>query len=485
MAASEVDALKQEILATNQFMENMKSMPNFQSILDVQARALVQRIVKMGGMAADAAAWCKGPWSESHKTEFGNALSTAVAAGGTKKKGDRRAGQEVRSFERFLSEKDLEVLRSDSSLSMKLDILATRCLKVQLVLPTESSYRAIVGAGQAVGNLATSEAELHSVVVDFKKTLKRKTKNFDKNIPLLSDFPLDPTGLPSHVRDAAYSAEDAPHSGCLQQQAIHDASNSLILRGSDRRIRDRRQSGMLAAADSGMAQSAAANMASMTSMLSMMQMCQRMMQEQSMQGQGLPGLQLFGQRRGSPTTSSVTGQDFQKEAEQGTVVGANRQEEQLALTSGTPTTSKPGPAQAASPASTSQKGTQFQVDLEDDIVQQAAAVSDAIDNKKGKNKKAPKTSETFKAQHTKGNGKGKNDQNTKGKGKGKNGKSQGTTKAGAKAKSKPKAGSKSKGQGSTSGKAKCQLSLKRRVALRPNGCSKCRWKVGCYPSCFR
>ena len=47
----------------------------------------------------------------------------------------RREGQEVQSFDRFLSEKDIEVLGSDNSLTAKLDCLATRCLKVQLVLP--------------------------------------------------------------------------------------------------------------------------------------------------------------------------------------------------------------------------------------------------------------------------------------------------------------------------------------------------------------
>ena len=61
-------------------------------------------------------------------------------------------------------------------------------------LPTESSYRAIVGAAQAVGKLARSESELHSVVVDFKKILKRKTKDFDRKTPLVNDFPLQPDG---------------------------------------------------------------------------------------------------------------------------------------------------------------------------------------------------------------------------------------------------------------------------------------------------
>ena len=246
MAASDVDALKQEILSTNQFLENMRSMPNFQCILDVQARALVARIVKMGGIPAEAAAsvaevWNQGPWSETHRTDFGQALSTAVATGGGRRKGQRREGQDVRSFERFLSEKDIEVLRSDVTLMAKLDVLASRCLSIHLVLPTESSYRVIIGAGQAVGSLAKGEQELHSVVVDFKKVLKRKTKDFDRKTPLINDFPLQPDGLPAGIRQAAYQ-DDPPHSGLVEAHAVQQANNSLILRGSDKRIRDQKMS---------------------------------------------------------------------------------------------------------------------------------------------------------------------------------------------------------------------------------------------------
>ena len=494
MAASDVDALKQEILSTNQFLENMRSMPNFQCILDVQARALVARIVKMGGIPAEAAAsvaevWNQGPWSETHRTDFGQALSTAVATGGGRRKGQRREGQDVRSFERFLSEKDIEVLRSDVTLMAKLDVLASRCLSIHLVLPTESSYRVIIGAGQAVGSLAKGEQELHSVVVDFKKVLKRKTKDFDRKTPLINDFPLQPDGLPAGIRQAAYQ-DDPPHSGLVEAHAVQQANNSLILRGSDKRIRDQKMSqtgfsGQFMQQGFG---GLGGNMQAMIpgTMLGMMQLCQNMMQRQLQGDQQLPGLQVFGQGRAASAAST----------------------QQQALVDAQPTTSPsrasapastpPASTPASTPASNSpmkcDKSQPFQVDLEEEILANAAAVSDALDEKKNKKKDGAKTSESFRTN----NQKPKTEQNKAKSGKGTSGK--GTAKTTAKSESKPgnkqkgkgkgkakakaKAKSKGKGKGMPVALVKCKLSMSKRLELRPNGCSRCRWKRGCTPSCL-
>ena len=131
-ASTALDQFKGDLLATIKFVASMSSMPNYDTIRQIQADALTKRAAGLcldpEAGAALANSWKSGPWSDDQTKAFSEVLARGVGAtsGSTGKKG-RRDNQMATSFESYLSENDVQVLGSDASIGIKLDCVATRC----------------------------------------------------------------------------------------------------------------------------------------------------------------------------------------------------------------------------------------------------------------------------------------------------------------------------------------------------------------------
>ena len=125
----------------------------------------------------------------------------------------------------------------------------------------------------------------------------------------------------------------------------------------------------------------------------------------------------------------------------------------------------PGPA-----ATTKNVQMELDEDGDDAVIDQATKVSDALDKKKGENNR---TSKSFKKDGNQAKGKGK-------------GKKIGKAAANVKVLKKPSAKSPTSAKSATVGTREyyASLPLQKKIQLRPDGCSKCRWSPGCTPSCY-
>ena len=112
---------------------------------------------------------------------------------------------------------------------------------------------------------------------------------------------------------------------------------------------------------------------------------------------------------------------------------------------------------------------QLELDEDDAVLDQATKVSDALDNKKGE---STRTSKSFKQDGNQAKSKGKGKGKGKGKKLGKAGNGKVLKKPSAKA---PALGTR---------EYYAALPLKKKLELRPSGCSKCRWSPGCRPCCY-
>ena len=95
MAATAMDAFLADASATVNFLNGMKTLPNFDSIRMARLQAMLARLAQFSSIPANQAstlleAWNTVPWAEESK-RFTDAVSAAVAAStqGTPKKGKR------------------------------------------------------------------------------------------------------------------------------------------------------------------------------------------------------------------------------------------------------------------------------------------------------------------------------------------------------------------------------------------------------------
>ena len=96
MAATAMDAFLADVSATVNFLNGMKTLPNFDSIRMAQLQAMLARLAQLSSIPANQAstlleAWNTGPWTAEESKRFTDAVSAAVAASaqGTPKKGKR------------------------------------------------------------------------------------------------------------------------------------------------------------------------------------------------------------------------------------------------------------------------------------------------------------------------------------------------------------------------------------------------------------
>ena len=423
MAAAAMDAFLADVSATVNFLNGMKTLPNFDSIRTAQLQAMLARLAQLSSIPANQAstlleAWNTGPWTAEESKRFTDAVSAAVAAStqGTPKKG-KRPNQNIRDFQPFLSTRDVDVLRGEASMSVKMDVLATRCVRLKLTLPSESSIKMIVASGLSWSN-AVSDADRYMNVLEFKRLLHSKRKPLPKAGLHLTEYPGHPRELPQELFLQAYDKDDSPAADeAASPLRVQEEVDGIAVRGTSKKVRHLLNTGGTSSALvpqgapclqawAQAAPQAVPNNQAQT-MLAMMQM----VTQQSMQGQrnftpAVPGLTIFEPKQAAQQ-QVVAHDDVQKTPEKQPQVVQTTPHKHMEQSQNLFQTELEGP-----PALDDGTNTQ-----DDEVVlKQAAMISDAIDKRGGR---TDKTSDKW-----------------------------------------------------------------QRRQLRPQGCQKCRSKPGCTPSCF-
>ena len=119
--------------------------PGLAAVQEQQCRVWVARL-QNGGLspqesAAVAGLIADGPWLPAQKQKLGEALAASLA---TSKPGARRRLQTVVGFGSYLTDGDMQFLAGDSHALHKLELLATRCVRLGIHLPSETTSRHIV-----------------------------------------------------------------------------------------------------------------------------------------------------------------------------------------------------------------------------------------------------------------------------------------------------------------------------------------------------
>ena len=332
--------------------------------------------------------------------------------------------QHLSSFEQFLSVKDFEILRGQCNNTMKLECLASRCCRLRLVCPSEPSVRAILAAGVAAGANLGSPSESYAHSVTFKKILKQKAKQVARNGIHLLHYPGSMEELPAELRTQAYDADDPacpPQS--LSPADVHKASGQLVIRGSDKRVKNSGTGGFM----QGMQQTWSNPMgmgsmpdpsSSMTMMgwLRGMQCMQQMMQAPN-PDQLLSNLQIFRPGQSQQASQATANAQQQLHLQAHATSSSSASGQIAACTAGVQQPSQPAvqspnrqtaavpqDPQNSPPAGGVAPGMQVQTELDDEgILANATIVSDALDEKKGETNRA---SASFKNGGAKGKGKG-------------------------------------------------------------------------------
>ncbi|CAE7273141.1 unnamed protein product [Symbiodinium sp. CCMP2592] len=497
--ATQTDQVVADLQAIAGFLATMKDAGNYDSVREGQVLALIQRVQSMRLKPQDGTAlvnaWQQGPWTQAQSQRFSEAVA-AVVSNQSNAATDKRGMQHLSSFEHFLSVKDIEILGGQCNNTMKLECLASRCCRLRLVCPSEPSVRAILAAGMAHGANLGSPSESYAHSVTFKKILKQKAKQVGRNGIHLLHYPGSVEELPAELRTAAYDANDSACSPqSLSPADVHKASGQLVIRGSDKRVKNSGTGGFMQTMPMQQPWSNPMGMGSMPDPSSGMTMmgwlrgmqCMQQMMQTSNPDQLLSNLQIF--RPGQSQQASQATANVQQQAlvtSSSSTSGQNaactagvQQPSQVALQSPSrETATVPQDPQNSPPAGGVAPGKTVQTELDDDgILAAAALVSDALDEKKGERSRA---SESFKNGSAKGKGKGA--KKTKGKGKGKKG-TNGDKTVGKKGNGKGGKGNSTKVMKKPAmAKAKAManpatgtreyyanLPMKKRLALRPHG----------------
>ncbi|CAE7342193.1 unnamed protein product [Symbiodinium sp. CCMP2592] len=506
--ATQTDQLVADLQAIASFLATMKDAGNYDSVREGQVLALIQRVQSMRLKPQDGTAlvnaWQQGPWTQTQSQRFSEAIA-AVVSNQSNAATDKRGMQHLSSFEHFLSVKDIEILGGQCNNTMKLECLASRCCRLRLVCPSEPSVRAILAAGVAHGANLGSPSESYAHSVTFKKILKQKAKQVGRNGIHLLHYPSSVEELPAELRTPAHDADDpacSPQS--LSPADVRKASGQLVIRGSDKRVKNSGTGGFMQTMQQPWPNPMGMGMGSMPDPSSSMTMmrwlrgmqCMQQMMQPSNPDQLLSNLQMF--RPGQSQQASQATANVQQQAlvtSSSSASGQNaactagvQQPSQVALQSPSRETATVfQDLQNSPPAGGVAPGKTVQTELDDDgILAAAALVSNSLDEKKGERSRA---STSFKNGSAKGKGKGA--KKTKGKGKGKKG-TNGDKTVGKKGNGKGEGNSTKVMKKPAMAKAKAManpatgtreyyanLPMKKRLALRPHGCSKCRWSPGC------
>ena len=456
--ASPMDKVKVDLEATQSYLAKSSSVGSANQVMEQQCESWAHRLACLKMDPQDATSLVEvlgqGPWTEDQKAKLLASINGAVLNGG-KLPNMRRPLQSCDNFKAFLSTEDMKTLGNPhASMVAKIDCICTRMLRIGLHCPAETCWQKVVAVAQGAGlGFPNTPKEINDGLKELKRILKGKAKLVEKPAVHVISFPHLPSGLPKEIGDKAYDDHDPP---CGLDTVVADLQ-SVPLRMSNKLIRTPSQQQLVPSG--GPPQDM---------MMQLMMMQQQMFMRQTM-GQGqkfdesmdLPGFQMFKPKQ-KPVETEVKHEALvvaEKSAKPATV-----QEPEL----------KTPPSRTCLSLPEVTPPVKGKTDEDMSAAEQAALVTEALARRKADKENAKPAQ-----------GKG----NTKGKGK---------AKAVAKSKIQKKP-SCAKTVATTSKKMDVKLSKplvpftvngkkltpEFRMAQRPHGCGKCRYRPGCTPSCWK
>ena len=217
-----------------------------ESIKHSQFKQLCAKIDGMHGITAEDAtlissAFEEGPWNDNQKCELATHVATKLSsapAGGAGRK-----TQTCDHFENFLNLKRMMVLKSDASITIKIEEIAACAAEIGLRCGNEHALGRMTAVISVIGVGSMLDiATLH----DIKVRISERIKALDKKQPYphshITTYPILPADLSPEMWNYAYGeGDEAPIDppGLAVVAAINTEASRKFLRGSAKELQSR------------------------------------------------------------------------------------------------------------------------------------------------------------------------------------------------------------------------------------------------------
>ena len=189
----------------------------------------------------------KGPWTEQQAELLGTAINQAVLGTTQGGKLGKRPSQTMKNFQSYLTKRDMDVLSSTPTpLAAKMDQLASRCVQLGLMWPSETSIRHIVavgiGAGLQVGD--NTPNAIFEAMKEFKRVLRSMRSKIGKSDDqgYIVEYPNTPQDLVKLMATYHDSDPPVPPFEPSEQVGLCQISAKISLRGNNKMLEDRKPS---------------------------------------------------------------------------------------------------------------------------------------------------------------------------------------------------------------------------------------------------
>ena len=515
----------QELIHVNKFLVAQAQLlgPGIEAVQHGQATTLAGKIANMQHIDTEyaaelTAAIAGGPWTADQKHQLASAVGSRLCvtiplATATACSGRRRQNQTLMSFNNYLTTEDIAYLKGDASDNAKLNTVVEILEKLGCDIPSEQSIKHIVAVLCMLAHPSISDSNLvFTFVGEIKRLLKVRPKTF--TLVRLTVFPDKPAELPKPMYDHIFPVGREPDDSGIDYTKLVTMASSIACRRTNKLVRHE-------------VVPAAPNMASMAPQF-MQQLMPFLAQQFGIQPprpQRLPGLTMLQRRVGWEPSQSSGSQSLALTAPESPASspehasapqtssalvapyggqGTGVDQQQLQLPQVTPF-SRPVLSNHPSPAALNDIMAAALLNREDKKSEEKETAKQAQDELPpgkrgrqarekggGKGPRSAKVAKVTKAQKVamvtkKMNEKVATPKSSKVTTSKKISKAQKVAMAKSSSPAKPSGKVKKPTITKTGKKMRVRasdLSMKERLALRPDGCGRCRNVPGCCPSCF-
>lgn len=241
-------SLADEIKHMNTFLSAQSALlgPNVEQVMDGQASTLVEKVMHLTSLDAQAAAELTqavsaGPWTAAQKSKLaaavGSRLSITVPISGPTSGGSRRrSNQVIMSLHNYLTEADINVLRGDATDMAKLGAITEILEKLGIDIPSEQSIKHIISVFWLLARPCSSDNSLcYTYVLELKRLLKARPKTFA--LARLTCFPDNPKDLPSEFYNHVFPEGDRPTDAGIDFKRIVTMAGNVACRKTNKIVR--------------------------------------------------------------------------------------------------------------------------------------------------------------------------------------------------------------------------------------------------------